>query len=73
MKRMGLVVYLHPFLTLTLDEVRWSASRSALFTLREGTPRTLCVGRWESFMAGMDVAVRRKIPEDAMTFALSFS
>jgi hypothetical protein len=50
-----------PFLTLTLDEGKWSASRPGLFTPGERAPGTHWTGGWVGLRARLDAVEKRKI------------
>jgi hypothetical protein len=50
----GVDVYLHEFLTSTLDEGEWSASRPGRFIPRERVPRIHWIGGWVGPRAGLD-------------------
>jgi hypothetical protein len=60
----GVEVYLHGFLTSTLDGGKWSASRLGRFTppLRERAPVTRWIGVWVGARASLYAVVKRKIP-----------
>jgi hypothetical protein len=58
----GVEVYLHTFLTLTLDGGEWSASRPGGFTSTERVPCTHWIGGWVGQRAVLDTMVKRKIP-----------
>jgi hypothetical protein len=49
-------------LTSALDGDEWSASRLGRFTPRERAPDTHWIGGWVGSRAGLDVAVKIKIP-----------
>jgi hypothetical protein len=56
----GVKVKLHAFLTSTLDEGEWSASRLGPFNPRERAPGTHWIGNCTGPRAGLDVVVNRK-------------
>jgi hypothetical protein len=58
---MGSGVIAPPFLTSTLDEGEWSASRPVRFNSMEGPPDTYCTGGWVGLRAGLDPWEKKKI------------
>jgi len=57
----GKEVYLHAFLTPSLDGGGWSASRSARFTPGEGTLGTCWRGGWVCPGAALDAVEKKKV------------
>jgi len=53
-------VYIHVFLTSSLDEGEWSASRSGRFTPGESVPDTHWTGGWVGPRAGLDTAMAKR-------------
>jgi hypothetical protein len=56
----GVGIYIHVFLTLALDGVEWSASRSGRFTPGERARNTHWIGSWVGLRAGVDEMEKRK-------------
>jgi hypothetical protein len=54
------MVYLHTFLTSTLDRGEWLASLSTRFTLGVRAPGTHSVGVWVGPRAGLDAVTEEK-------------
>jgi hypothetical protein len=50
-----------PFLTLALDGVKWTASRSCRFTPWENAPDVHCVGGWAGLRTSLGVVENRKM------------
>jgi hypothetical protein len=58
----GVEVWLHAFLTSSLDGGEWSASHPGYFTPRERATGTYLKGGWMGPRAGLDMVLKRKIP-----------
>jgi hypothetical protein len=58
----GVEVLLHAFFTSALDGGEWSASHPGRFAPRERANCTHWLGGWVGYRAGLDAAVKRKIP-----------
>jgi hypothetical protein len=69
-------VWLHAFLTSTLDGGEWSASLPGRFSPRESAAGTHWIGGWVGPRTGLDVVVKTKIPsprlEPAIQLHISF-